>query len=173
LPKQALDGYVTKPIHSQELKMAIDDIFPEPSDFPAGPGKGQDTTANPAPLAWDKARTLERLGGDEGLLQEVIEIFLTDAPKHIATLREAIRQSDAVSLEHAAHTLKGEVGYMGIATISSQARDLEEAGRGADFARAKILYASLEPKLTQLLATVRRAVEKKAKGKLVSGRPED
>ena len=34
--------------------------------------------------------TLEQLGGDETLLQEVIDIFLEEAPKHLEALRLAV-----------------------------------------------------------------------------------
>ncbi|MGC2404427.1 MAG: Hpt domain-containing protein [Acidobacteriaceae bacterium] len=154
-------------MREMELEMAIADNFPEPKDSEAGPHPGQDKTATPTPMVWDRADTLERLGGDEGLLQEVIEIFLTDIPKHMASLQEAITNHDAASLEQVAHTVKGEVGYMGIATISNLARELEEGGRNADFARAAILYASLEPLLSQLQTTVRGMRDSK-----IDGRPE-
>ena len=63
--------------------------------------------------------TLERLGGDETLLHEVIEIFLNDVPKHMASLGRAIAAGDAVAVEGAAHTLKGELGYLGISEVSA------------------------------------------------------
>jgi HPt (histidine-containing phosphotransfer) domain-containing protein len=47
-------------------------------------------------------KTLERLGGDEKLLHEVIEIFLEEVPKHMASLRQAIAQGNAEAIEEMA-----------------------------------------------------------------------
>jgi HPt (histidine-containing phosphotransfer) domain-containing protein len=55
---------------------------------------------------WDSARALERLGGDEGLFREIVQIFLHEAPKHLAGLRQALAQRDKDSVERIAHTLK-------------------------------------------------------------------
>jgi hypothetical protein len=43
-------------------------------------------------MHWNMAKTLEQLGGDETLLREVVEIFLKEAPKHLAGLRLAVAQ---------------------------------------------------------------------------------
>jgi len=55
---------------------------------------------------WDAASALERLGGDEGLFREIVQIFLHEAPKHLAGLRQALAQKDKDSVERIAHTLK-------------------------------------------------------------------
>jgi len=44
---------------------------------------------------WNMTKTLEQLGGDEMLLQEVMDIFLEEAPKHLAALRLAVAQGVA------------------------------------------------------------------------------
>jgi two-component system sensor histidine kinase/response regulator len=117
---------------------------------------GQSVAQPPANrISWDMANTLERLGGDESLLQEVIDIFLDDAPKHMDSLRNAITDNNPASVEQAAHTLKGELGYLGVSDISQKARELEEAGRNADLVLAASLYANLKPQLSELLAVVR------------------
>jgi HPt (histidine-containing phosphotransfer) domain-containing protein len=81
-------------------------------------------------MHWNMSTTLEQLGGDETLLQEVVEIFLEDAPKQLAALRLAVAQGIAETVETTAHSLKGELGYMGLPEILQRARELEEMGRG-------------------------------------------
>ena len=97
----------------------------------------------PSRIVWNMGETLERLGGDEKLFHEVIEIFLDDVPKHMASLRRAIAAGDAEAVEGAAHTLKGELGYLGISEVSQKARELEEFGRNSDLRFAADLYATL------------------------------
>ncbi len=79
-------------------------------------------------MPWNPDQTLERLGGDEKLLHEVMEIFLEEVPKHLLELREAITQQNAETAERIAHSLQGELGYLGIAELSHGAREIEERG---------------------------------------------
>ena len=68
-------------------------------------------------MHWNMAKTLEQLGGDEMLLQEVMDIFLEEAPKHMAALHLAVAQGIAETVETTAHSLKGELGYLGLPEI--------------------------------------------------------
>jgi HPt (histidine-containing phosphotransfer) domain-containing protein len=107
---------------------------------------------------WSVDTTLEHLGGDETLLKEVLDIFLAEAPKHMAALRVAVMQGIAATVETTAHTLKGELGYMGIPEISRMAAQLEDMGRSENLAGALPLLAQFEASLTPLIATVRQSV---------------
>ena len=84
------------------------------------PGEPEIPSAGVVP--WNPDQTLERLGGDEKLLHEVMEIFLEEVPKHLVGLREAITQQDAETAERIAHSLQGELGYLSIAELSHAAR---------------------------------------------------
>ena len=103
---------------------------------------------------WSPAETLERLGGDEKLLREVMEIFREEVPKHLAGLREAITQQDAETAERLAHSLQGELGYLGIAELSHGARELEEKGRTSDFQGALSLFPPFEAAMARLLTSM-------------------
>ena len=103
---------------------------------------------------WNPAQTLERLGGDEKLLHEVMEIFREEAPKHLAGLQKAIAQQDAGSTERLAHSLQGELGYLGIAELSQGARELEEKGRTSDFQGALSLLPPFESAMARLLTSM-------------------
>jgi HPt (histidine-containing phosphotransfer) domain-containing protein len=58
----------------------------------------------------------------------VVDIFLEEAPKHLSALRLAVAQGIEETVEMTAHTLKGELGYMGLPEISQKAGELEEMG---------------------------------------------
>ncbi len=107
---------------------------------------------------WSVTTTLEHLGGDETLLTEVLNIFLVEAPKHLAALRLAVTQGLAGTVETAAHTLKGELGYLGIPEISRMAAQLEDMGRTRDLAGAPGLLAQFEADVTALFAIVQQAI---------------
>jgi CheY-like chemotaxis protein len=170
-----MDGYVSKPISSKEVAEAI-------AAIPQLQGEGTpvislevreaDATLPSAPrIAWNMGETLERLGGDETLFHEVIEIFLDDVPKHMASLGRAIAAGDAEAVEGAAHTLKGELGYLGISAVSQKARDLEELGRSSDLRFAASLYAAFASELSELLTSMRSMMLANPGVEMVAGPP--
>ena len=64
------------------------------------------------------SKTLDQLGGDLTLFQEVMDIFLAEAPIHLAALRVAIERGQAEAVrEDCAHP-------EGRAWLSRHARDI-------------------------------------------------
>jgi HPt (histidine-containing phosphotransfer) domain-containing protein len=107
-----------------------------------------------AAAPWNPDQTLERLDGDETLLHEVVQIFLEEVPKHLAGLRKAITEHDTETAERMAHSLQGELGYLGIADLSRVARELEEKGRTSDFQGALSALPPFEAAIAGLLRSM-------------------
>jgi signal transduction histidine kinase/CheY-like chemotaxis protein/HPt (histidine-containing phosphotransfer) domain-containing protein len=152
-----MDGYVSKPISASQLRTAITLALPawsesemiEDSTVPgSGPGYNIATV-------WDASETREKLGGDEQLFQDVLRIFLEESDRHLAKLRLAIAEGQADLIEKTAHSLKGELGYMGAPELLQKARNLEEMGCKGDLEKAAELFAALESDLAALVAAVR------------------
>ncbi|MGH7490480.1 MAG: Hpt domain-containing protein [bacterium] len=102
-------------------------------------------TPNPnRPVFWSKAEALERLDGDEDLLRELCGIFLEESPKLMQKLHQALADGDAEAVMRAAHSLKGEVSYLGAKGASQAARQLEEMGREKNLSQALETLAELE-----------------------------
>jgi len=106
-------------------------------------------------VEWDMAGTLEQLGGDETLLQEVMEIFLREAPQHLEALGLAVKEGNAETVETMAHTMKGELGYLGVPQISRRARELEEMGHTRNLEGAASLFPLFEADISGLFRSVR------------------
>jgi two-component system, sensor histidine kinase and response regulator len=166
-----MDGYVSKPIRARELEEAI---ISAARKWNGVRGKSHRSSPNlksalsgedimSKPIAWDVAETLERLGGDEMLLREVLQIFLDGTLTRVATLRQAITEQKAEALEKAAHSLKGELGYLGISVLSQQARDMEEMGRTRDLHKAASVLAEFENGISAVLNQMHALQEKKEK----------
>jgi HPt (histidine-containing phosphotransfer) domain-containing protein len=150
----------------------------EAATFQEGDGVGHTIPSDRGPeipaavvVPWNPQQTLERLGGDEQLLQEVMEIFLQEVPKHLAGLRKAITQQDAETAERVAHSLQGELGYLGVAELSQGARALEEKGRSADFQGALILLPPFEAAMARLLSSMGVAQKIGSEEPLTPGSP--
>ncbi len=154
-----MDGYVSKPINAESLESAIVSAI-RGRDL----GRHSESSDNHEPegmnlgvVSWSMEQTLEKLGGDEKLLQEVIEIFLEEAPKHLSALQIALDQGSGEAVESAAHSLKGELGYLSMSELSSSALDLEEMGRNSDLDGVSRLLPRFEADVFQLLISIRSA----------------
>ncbi len=154
-----MDGYVTKPINYALLAAAIGSVISQKHQLAASPlvTPQKELAAPPPEIAWDRADTLEKLGGDATLLEEVMAIFLEEAPRHMAALGKAVLQGNAKEIEEIAHTLKGELGYLGITGISQKAAELEKLGRTSDLRSATQIYERLAVEFSALLTSVMSA----------------
>jgi two-component system, sensor histidine kinase and response regulator len=153
--QSGMDGYITKPISSKEVEAAIMNST-NPTSVPATAAKEE--PAGSRSSTWDPEKALERVDGDEKLFQEVMKIFLEETPGLLAKLRAGVAENQPEMVERAAHSLKGELGYLGVASISQKARELEEMGRNKDLQYAAEHMKSFETDLARLLAEISKAV---------------
>jgi signal transduction histidine kinase/DNA-binding response OmpR family regulator len=153
-----MDGYISKPVSSKEIEDMISTIAVTET---ATPTLIEVQAAPSPPIAWDRAKALERVDGDEQLLQEVVQIFLEESPKQLAKLRQAVTVGDADLLERAAHSMKGELGYLAVPDACQKARVLEQMGRTRNLEQAAETLAVLETEVSALAAEMNRRAEAK------------
>lgn len=119
----------------------------------ASPGKN----ASDSPINLDE---LSRLGGAkesesaQDFVHEVIELFVTLAPKLYKTAREAFLAGDAQSIARAAHKLKSQGAYFGAARLVQVCRQLEQQGYASQLARCERLLDDLEDELDRVVAAL-------------------
>jgi HPt (histidine-containing phosphotransfer) domain-containing protein len=104
------------------------------------------------PISWNRSAALESVGGDEILLNEVMQIFLVESPKLVTQMEQSLLHHDPRTLELAAHCLKGELGYLGVPEASEAAQKLETAGRSGEMEGAADLLNELRTRLAVLWA---------------------
>ena len=109
-----MDGYLSKPIDPHKLFAAVEEG-----------GEGSMPTAAAAPLAFDENGLRQRLGGDDELMTDVIQVFLEDLPARLAAIRSAVNGRNADALHTAAHALKGSAGNLSAGGLFEAARVLE------------------------------------------------
>jgi signal transduction histidine kinase/DNA-binding response OmpR family regulator len=156
-----MDGYVTKPLNGRALEEAIAAVLFGAHDTISGigPDTPEPVGAPDSPPTWDFAQTLERLGGDEKLLYEIVEIFLAEGPEQISVLRHAIAEGDAGGIERAAHGLKSELGYLGISQVSQKASELEGMGRRRDLHQSAEVFAAFDTEISAILKSMRGVID--------------
>jgi HPt (histidine-containing phosphotransfer) domain-containing protein len=112
------------------------------------------------PPSWSRAEVLDRLGGDQELLEELCQIFLKESPRLMGKLRQGMAEGDAEAVQRAAHSLKGEVSYLSAAGATQAARCLEDMGHERDLSLASEAIRLMERELDAL----RQAIEDDAGG---------
>lgn len=151
----AFDAALSKPVGAQRLFEVVEGLSPPACEFEA------ETEADHERSLVDFRGALGRLGGNEQLLDELVEFFLEDCPELLAEARAAIDRQDARSLERTAHSIRGLAANFGAQSTVQAAALLEELGRNADLAAADLACQTLEAevgKLTLVLEDrVRRA----------------
>jgi signal transduction histidine kinase/CheY-like chemotaxis protein len=153
-----MDGYIAKPISSKEVEEAImSNTQPTGSTDQAVHSPSTNGGAVHGPR-WDPAQALERMDGDRNLLRDVLKIFLEETPTLLAKVRQAVDNADAAGLERAAHSLKGELAYLGISAICQQAKELEDMGRNRDLRDAIQKLPAFAGNLEQVMEQVRQVV---------------
>jgi len=145
-----MDGYLSKPVSSRAIEEAIAQFVR--SERPISPAAEESSTSA---ATWDPARALERLGGDEALLNDLIGIFFEETPKHLTILDQSIAGSDFPLIERTAHTLKGELSYLGLSDAAEKCRLMEGLGREQRLAEAVELLRALKSELSGVIAVMR------------------
>jgi signal transduction histidine kinase/DNA-binding response OmpR family regulator/HPt (histidine-containing phosphotransfer) domain-containing protein len=113
-----MDGYLSKPIHSNDLRGALEQY---------GPILPKKEEAEEATLDWEAA--LGRLEGRESVLRSMAEVFVEDYPSWLAAIENAVSKHNPEALMKAAHTLKGAAQSIAAGPVAALALALETAGR--------------------------------------------
>lgn len=147
-----MDDYLPKPLNRQQLYDVVAHwtgtsapLAAVHIDVPAPHPVDEQEVA-----IFDRVAALERMGGDEELLGELIVAFLGDVPNQLGALHEAIRAEDAEEMGRTAHGLKGAAANLGAERVRAAAFKLEEAGRDGQLASGPSLTTHLEAELKQL-----------------------
>src|SRR5690349_17534232 len=90
--------------------------------------------ATPEPIDPGVIEGLRELGGaeDPGLLVELIDLYLSDAPQRMAEIERSLASGDWKLLERAAHTLKSASANIGALGLSEICKELECQARKRD-----------------------------------------
>ncbi len=126
-----------------------------------GPAMSLAPTALPPaapPTLHPNWQQLEELaGGNEDFIKQVINTFLTEAPA-IEQLLVAACPHDVAGLAAAAHKLKGQVAYFGVAGLHAQLDELERGARTPGYPYCEPLLHTVRQQLGQLYSQLQARV---------------
>jgi two-component system sensor histidine kinase/response regulator len=163
-----MDDYLSKPFTQEELKAMLSRWLPgdpcqgkAPEKSPA-PGKTSPLPAiSVTPVmdlqALENIRALQRQGAPD-LLTRVMQAYLSDTPKFLENLQQAINQGDIRAVQRVTHSLKSSSANLGAASVARLVRKLEDTVLSSPEKARKILdelfleYDKFQDAVTQELA---------------------
>jgi two-component system, sensor histidine kinase and response regulator len=152
-----IDGYHGKPVRAKILNQEIVRVL---RITPNGDEMKYATTELKEQLVQlDITSLLKTVDNDWTLIEEITNLFFTDAPKQLKRIQLAITNNDTNELLEAAHSLKGAAGAFGDSIVYDLAYELEQLGRAKTTDSAqdshnllKEALASMEQNLQDILA---------------------
>lgn len=149
-----MDSYLPKPIRYDVLQDEIETVLTV-RQSPGVPQAAATAGQGELPI-FDRADALDRIGGDEELLQALLDIFTAEYDNYIGNIDQAYAAENWPDFVRAAHTLKGALGTIAAARAQKKAEALEFAAKAGEQAR----YAPLVAELKQELASFKAAIGK-------------
>jgi HPt (histidine-containing phosphotransfer) domain-containing protein len=89
----------------------------------------------------------------------VVGSFLTELPRRLKRLREALARGDREEVVFVAHSLKGSSGQLGALRLAAVSRELEERGKESRLEGAEEVLVRLEAEMEQAALALREHSE--------------
>jgi HPt (histidine-containing phosphotransfer) domain-containing protein len=106
------------------------------------------------PTGFDVKAALELTDGDAELLRELAGVFAADTPGQMDLIRAAAASRDATALRKAAHSLKGSLRVLGVASAAALAEEIETRGAAGTLDDVDPLVTALAAELDGLLGAI-------------------
>ena len=156
--QSGMDGYLSKPYTRKQLQQLLEKWLPagstttssEPIPSPRPQVRRKETHFLLEPDALENLRSIVTSDG-ESLLSKTIKLFLESIPEEAASLKNAVEAKDASTIAHIAHNLKSAFANLGITIMTSQAAELEKAGRSGQLENTEHIISDLLSELPQVL----------------------
>lgn len=98
----------------------------------------------------DLPSALERIGGDESFLFDLINIYTEDFSEKFTRLQQAIKSEDFETIRELGHNLKGSSANLSLIPLQEVSFDMEEAGKTRDIEKAQKSLLLLDKEFRRL-----------------------
>jgi len=157
-----MDDHIAKPLRKRELWAIVERWLRH--DGATVSGLSSARAASPSAKmqeqaeAMDYAAALAEFDDDIPFFQDVLQGFLENSQKQVATMRAALERGDAETLRREAHSMKGGAANLTAMNLSRAAAAVENCGRGQQLEHAADLLDDLEQELLRLQVQARGIV---------------
>jgi len=91
----------------------------------------------------DLPSVMDRIGGDENFLHELIDIYIEDFIEKYTILKQAIDRSDFLVIKEIGHSLRGSSGNLSLNGLHNTSANIELSGKEENIEQAKLLFIQL------------------------------
>jgi two-component system, sensor histidine kinase and response regulator len=158
-----MDDFLSKPVRAADLWAAIDRVV-----------GARPPAERPQPSLLDARVLLDVCGGNAAILEKIGQAFRDRVPGHLAAIRDALREQDAIRVREEAHKLSGTVAAF--STVAGHvASDLEDHAARGHLEEGTLLVEQLETMVGEIkqlssglsVETLRHQVQLQAHAPLV------
>lgn len=144
------DICIRKTSKSSELLASIDNAFAARADS----ARGVEPTSTPssASTVFDLDVAMETVDGNRELLAEMAAAMISETPRLMTQMEQAIEEKDRESLQRAAHTVYGSVAILGAKRAAEAASSLEAIDSDVDWQEIGSRHRALHDHLMQLMS---------------------
>jgi len=145
--RAGMDDVLSKPLEAYKLAAVLDRVWHR---LGKNPGSGDSEEEAKIPPAIDTVRLLENVGGDRGLIDELVEMFGDERATILEPVVRAIERNSPTDLELAAHRLKGTFGALAADPAAEQASLLVSFALAGDLNSARTVLNELRCQLGRM-----------------------
>lgn len=158
-----MNDYLVKPVRPTDLAQTLTRWLTRPPSKQAASAEAEDPGGKavsaaekcpPDEVVFDGSLLLELLDGDVEAAREILNDFLEEAPRLIASVREAVEAGDSALARRQAHTLKGASANTGANALRSIATRVERLAAEGNIHQVSDLTRDLERAFACLVETV-------------------
>ncbi len=146
-----MNATVTKPVHLPDLRAVIESVSADIAVIQTAATKPAETEELPV-LDPTVLENLREMGepGEPDPVEELIELFLEDAPMRIEKMVEGLDKQDLEQARVAAHSLKGSARNLGALALSGAAESIEDTIKEEQWDTAKAQLDAVHQQLAAL-----------------------
>ncbi len=144
-----MDEYIAKPVRAKVLFQTIGKLLDGAARSQAAPVQ---SAADASLVQWDQS--LDAVGGDRELLEELAAAFLQETPELLAGIEQAVAAGDCSEVQRQAHSLKGSLRFFGADAASETALCVEDLGRRGELTAARDMLPVLNEVVNRVQAAI-------------------
>ena len=107
----------------------------------------------------NKKALRERLDGDFELFKELSQLFLSDSPKLVSAIQEAIKIKNSEKIGKTSHTIKGAVANFSAEKAFNAALTLEKMGKNQELEKVEEAFNDLTNEIENMRQALRQILD--------------
>ncbi|SFE97848.1 PAS domain S-box protein [Alteribacillus iranensis] len=139
-----MDDYLSKPVKVEKLKEVLEQWMPKENASSVSITESQDTSSvkrETPPISIDSL--IERYGEEE-MVYELLEMFLSTTPDVLKQLNEQIEEKEAQKTAETAHSMKGSAAVLYAEHFTELTKEIEYAAKQQDWIAVHELFGQLK-----------------------------